>query len=86
MPSAEGLHHSIEKYSETIEAYKDIVTYREYRIPGKDQEACDFITIIWDKDAGLVGYESSSTSDGKDLIQIWDGRTVKSEDGRLIID
>lgn len=84
-PSAEGLHHSIEKYSGTIEAQKDIVTYRGYRIPGKDQEACDFITIIWDKNAGLVGYESSRTSDGEDLIQIWDGRTVSFEDGRLIV-
>lgn len=85
-PSAEGLHHSIEKYSGTIKAHSDVVTYRGYRIPEKDKEACDFITIIWDKNAGLIGYESSSASDGKDLIQIWDGKTVKSEDGRLIID
>lgn len=85
-PSEEGLHHSIEKYSGTIKAYSDVVTYRGYRIPEKDKEACDCITIIWDKNAGLIGYESSSTSDGKDLFQIWDGKTVKSEDGRLIID
>jgi len=85
-PSAEGLHHSIEKYSGNIEAHKDIVTFREYRIPGKGQEACDFITIIWEKNSGLVGYESRRTSDGEDLIQVWNGKFIKPEDGRLIVD
>ena len=84
-PSAEGIHRSIEKYSGSIKAHEDIVTYKEYRIPGNNQDACDFLTIIWKKDKGLIGYESSSTPDGQDLIMVWD-YYVKREDGGLMVD
>lgn len=56
-----------------------------YRIPGEEMEACDCITIMWKKDAGLIGYESSRTSAGEDLIQIWNGKFARVEDGRLVI-
>ena len=82
-PSAEGDHRSIEKYSGNIQAYKDIVIYRAYNIPGKDLESRDCTDIIWKTDTGLIGYQHSRTPAGADLIRVWEPHYVEVDGMRL---
>ena len=42
--------------------------------------------MIWKKDTGLIGYESSRPPVGVELIRIWDGKYVRVEDDGLVVD
>lgn len=85
-PYAAGYHHSIKKYTGEIVSHKDIMIYKAYYIPKEKQEERNCITMIWKKDTGLIGYESSRPPVGVELIRIWDGKYVRVEDDGLVVD
>ena len=76
--SVEGEHCTIKRVP--ISNYLDTVWYSGYRIPGKNLESRDCVTIIWKEDEGLQAYKYSRTPAGADLIRAWDPKYVSTED------